>query len=219
MAFIANFFGFGDSSKDKAEEQKNRDEKEKENHLLAVKTINESIIKLENSMEDQNKDILKLEADIRSLIMNKQKQKAAVLIKKVKLKKSRLATLSKQTMTLHNQLVNLENQSDDSEFFHALKVANKVNQARQERQDEYLDVLTQAKEIQNDIKLHQQRIDELLEIDEEEAEEIDQLYAEYAIQFGLQDPTPSQKQPISVKPKEVTPSQPTATKQRANLDS
>lgn len=177
MSFLAKIFGFGDSKEVTPAEAV---EQEKKQSVDTTKKISDTIDKLEITVEGLNIEILALEKEAKALITSKNKQKAMLSMKKIKGKKDKLIKVTKQIAHLENVKFNLENENDDSEFFEAIRQANKVAEARAKRHEEHLDVMARMKELNDEYKQQQEQMNEYLEIDDAELEDLDTLYEQYA---------------------------------------
>lgn len=183
MSFLAKIFGFGDSKEVAPAEAV---EQEKQQSVETTKKITDTINKLETAVGTLNDEILALEKLARELITSKNKQKAMLFMKKIKGKKDKLIKVTKQIAHLENVKFNLENENDDSEFFEAIRQANKVAEARAKRHDEHLEVMARMKELNDEYKQQQEQMNEYLEIDDAELEDLDALYEQYAEEVRLE---------------------------------
>ena len=174
-----NLFGSSKPAKPDAAQQKKIDEEkanlEKER---AKEKLDENLKKTEEKLDQLNVEIGKLENEVKQHIMSKRKDKAAVVLKKLKGKKDVALKLQKQSAFLAKQSGLLEDSEQDTELFETMKEVNKINQKNRDQQDLLRDELATAKELDQEAKMRRDELNDLMD-DDEDQDDLDDMMKEY----------------------------------------
>ena len=180
MSFLGKIFGGGPKKPavDPVQQQKIQQEKAQFQTDKAKETIEEQMKKMEEKVEKANQEIAVLETQVKQHLMEKKKDKAAVVLKKLKAKKENAAKLTKMSMALQQQLINLESTTDDSDFIEAIKAGNKVQEANRDKYEQQAEEIQKMKELQEEHKMRQGEIDDILNMDDDQ-DDLDEMMKEY----------------------------------------
>lgn len=181
MSFIKNMFGGGKKQPDPAQTAKIQAEKDNLEKERAKEKLEDGIKKTDEKIEKVNQEIAVLEAEVKSLITQKRKDKATVVLKKLKAKKEVAIKLSKQANFLTKQLATLEDTEQDMDLLDTLKQTNKINAKNREKQEELTDELMKAKELQDEATQRRNELNDLMDDDEDE-DDLNDMMAEYEAQ-------------------------------------
>ena len=144
----------------------------------AKEKLDGTLKKTEDKMEILNEEIAILENEVRAHIISKRKDKAAVVLKKLKGKKEAALRLQKQFNLLAKQSNNLEDTEADLELYNAVKLANKVNLDNRNLKEKLQEELIAAKEFDQETKMRRDELIDLMD-DDEDQDELDDMMKEY----------------------------------------
>lgn len=180
MSFLGKIFGGGPKKPavDPTQQAKIQQEKAAFQTEKAKETIEEQIKKMEEKVDKANQEIAALETQVKQHLMEKKKEKATVVLKKLKAKKENAAKLTKMSMALQQQLINLESTTDDSEFIEAIKAGNKIQELNRDKFEQQAEEIQKMKELQEEHKMRQQEMDDILNMDDDQ-DELDDMMKEY----------------------------------------
>lgn len=183
MSFITNLFGGGSKKPqiDPAQQKKIQVEKDNLEKERAKEKLEDAVKKTDEKVEKINNEIAQLENEVKSLIQAKRKDKAAVVLKKLKSKKEMLIKLQKQSNFLAKQAGLLEDTEQDMDLMETMKQVNKVTEAQRNKQEELTDELMKAKELQQEAEQRRAELNDLMDDDEDE-DELNDMMAEYEAQ-------------------------------------
>lgn len=177
MSFFMNLFGGGSPSKpDPTEQKKSQSEEQK----LDVKAkLDSGIEKSEKQIQTLEKDIKDLETELKSLLIQKRKDKATVILKKVKAKKQILIRVMNQVAFCERQKNLMEVTQGDMDLLDTIKAANLANQKNRDKHDMLAEELLRAKEIETEYKQRRDEIDDLMKDDDEDKDVLEEMMANY----------------------------------------
>lgn len=180
MSFIKNMFGGGPKKPvvDPNQQKKIQVEKDNLEKERAKETLEVAVKKTEDKVEKVNSEISVLEAEVKSLIQQKRKDKATVVLKKLKGKKEILIKLQKQGNFLYKQMGMLEDTESDMDLMETMKQVNTVNAKNRDKQEELTDELMKAKEMQQEAEQRRSELNDLMEDDDDE-DDLDDMMKEY----------------------------------------
>lgn len=180
MSFIKNMFGGGAKKPqvDPTQQKKIQDERDNLEKERAKEKLEDAVKKTEDKVEKVNNEIAQLETEVKTLIQQKRKDKATVVLKKLKGKKEILIKLQKQGNFLYKQMGMLENTESDMDLMETMKQVNAVNSKNRDKQEELTDELMKAKEMQQEADQRRSELNDLMEDDEDE-DELDDMMKEY----------------------------------------
>lgn len=178
MSFIKNMFGGGKKQPDPAQQAKIQVEKDNLEKERAKEKLEEGIKKTDDKIEKTNQEIAQLENEVKLLIQQKRKDKATVVLKKLKGKKEVLIKLQKQSNFLTKQMGLMEDTEQDMDLLDTMKAANKVNEKNRNKAEELNDELMKAKELQDEANQRRNELNDLMDDDEDE-DDLADMMAEY----------------------------------------
>ena len=185
MAFLGKMFGGSQQSAiDPAQQAKIQHEKNAFEMEKAKEIIGEKMKKMEEKVDKENEDITALEGKVRQLLLEKKKDKAMMVLKKIKAKKENAAKLTKMSMALQQQLINLESTTDDSEFIEAIKAGNNIQELNRNKFEDQAEEIQKMKELQDEHKMRQQQIDDILNMDDDQ-DELDEMMEKIEEELAL----------------------------------
>lgn len=173
---------FGGSNKsakpDPSQQKKIEEERANLDKERAKEKLDDNLKKTEEKLDKLNGEITLLENEVKAHIMNKRKDKAAVVLKKLKGKKEVALKMQKHSALLAKQSGLLEDTEADLELFETMKEVNKINQKNRDQQDLLRDVLATAKELDQEAKMRRDELNDLME-DDDEQDDLDDMMKEY----------------------------------------
>lgn len=178
MSFIKNMFGGGKKQPDPTQVAKIQAEKDNLDKERAKEKLEDGVKKTEDKIDKVNQEITVLENEVKSLIQQKRKDKATVVLKKLKGKKDVMLKLQKQSTFLHKQMALLEDTEQDMDLLDTMKSVNKINAKNRDKQEELTDELMKAKELQDEANQRRNELNDLMDDDEDE-DDLNDMMAEY----------------------------------------
>lgn len=181
MSFIKNMFGGGAKKPDPVVQAKIQAEKDNLDKERAKEKLEDGLKKTDDKIDKVNQEIGALETEVKSLIQQKRKDKATVVLKKLKGKKEVLIRLQKQSNFLTKQMGLLEDTEQDMDLLNTMKDVNKINAKNRDKQEELTDELMKAKELQQEADQRRNELNDLMDDDEDE-DDLNDMMAEYEAQ-------------------------------------
>lgn len=180
MSFIKNMFGGGAAPKkpDPVQQKKIESERSNLDKEKAKEKLEDAAKKTDLKIDKINEEIGALESEVKQLIVQKRKDKATVVLKKLKQKKEMVVRLQKQANMLNKQMGLMEDTEQDMDLFEVMKDANKVNQKNRDQQDQLTDELMKAKELEQEAGQRRQELNDLMD-DDEDQDDLDDMMKEY----------------------------------------
>ena len=181
MSFIKNMLNGGPKKPDPVQQvriQVAKDNLEKEK---AKEGQEGQLKKTDEKMDKVNHEINQLETEVKALIQQKRKDKATIVLKKLKGKKEVLIRLQKQSNFLNKQAGLLEDTEQDMEMLNAMRDANKVNSKNRDKQEELTDELMKAKEMHQLADQRRNEICCMCDCDDDE-DDLDDMMKDYEAQ-------------------------------------
>ena len=177
---MKNLFGGGSAPKkpDPVQQKKITEAKSELEKEQAKEKLEKFLKTTDDKMDKTNKEIEQLEREVKQHIMDKRKDKATIVLKKIKQKKEVLLKCQKQSTMMHKQMALMEDTEQDMGLFDAIKSANAVNQKNRDQQEQLQDELMKAKELDQESKMRRDELNELMD-DDEDQDEIDDMLKEY----------------------------------------
>ena len=173
-----NLFGSSKPQIDPSQQKRIEEERGKLEKERAKEKLDESLKKTDEKLDKVNAEIAQLEAEVKQLIMQKRKDKAAVVLKKLKGKKEVAIKYQKQSAFLMKQTGLLEDTEADLELFETMKDVNKINQKNRDQQDQLRDELALAKELDDEAKMRRDELNDLMD-DDEDQDDLDDMMKQY----------------------------------------
>merc|ERR1711976_853190 len=161
--------------------EKEKDAFEVEKNL---ENLQKSINGFDAKISNLEKKISEGETQVKQLIQAGQKDKAKRTLKNVKRYKDEIVGLQGKLNFLEKQKIQIESQKDDAGFYDALKDGNKIIAKNQEKQEQMLEEVERAKELENEGKMHNEMLANYFE--DSADEDLDDELAGYEQDLALE---------------------------------
>ena len=183
MSFIKNLFQKGDNTASKTEAKKAADAREILEKEKAREKLEQCLGKTDLQLERLYEEIAELETLVKSHIKLKQKDKAMMVLKKLKAKKGTYTRLQKNMNFLSKQATFMESNFNDDDLLDTMKTLNRANSNTRQMQENLANEVTLAKELAQEATMNRQALDDLLD-DDDDKEEIDAMMEKYESQIA-----------------------------------
>lgn len=135
--------------------------------------IKEQKQKLEKDIDNISEEIVRLQTAAKKLLAENKKVQAKRIVATIKQKREQIIRKENFITMMQKTEVNIESAMDDMQMGHFLKDANAFLKARVEENDQFIEQISEFKELQDEFKSNNETMMDMFKPDEEEEKALD----------------------------------------------